>query len=96
MEGEIEKGALSPQQKKVLRAKARLIEPVLRIGKKGITQNVLKELDGHLKNRKLIKIKLVKGFFEDNDRRSAAQEIAKHTGAEIVDQIGFVIVLFRK
>lgn len=87
---------LSPSQKKVLRSKARLIEPVLRLGKNGITQNVLKEIDGHLKKRKLIKIKFVKGFFEEHDRFFAAQKIAKQMDAEIVDQVGFMIVLYRQ
>ena len=43
-------------EKKDLRRKARDLEAVIRIGKKGVTESTIIEITKHLKKRKLIKI----------------------------------------
>jgi len=78
-----------------LRSKAKLLEPVIRIGKNGLTEGMVKEIAKLLKKKRLIKIKMLKAFLQDNDRKDAAKEIAEKTGSIIIDQVGFVVVLYK-
>ena len=48
---------LSSKERAKLRAMANGIETILLIGKDGITENVIKQADGALKKRQLIKCK---------------------------------------
>jgi len=82
--------------KKEILAKAKLLEPVLRVGKSGLTENVIEEIKLQLKKRKLIKVKLLKSFIASKDRKKIAGEIAQRTDSKIVQQIGFVVVLYKE
>ncbi|MBN2367735.1 ribosome assembly RNA-binding protein YhbY [Candidatus Woesearchaeota archaeon] len=82
---------MDTKQIKELRAKAKLLEPIVRIGKKGLTDETIKEIKRHLKKRKLVKVKILKST---EDRKKIAKELAKKTGAELIDAVGFVVVLF--
>ena len=77
-----------------LRDRARNLEPVLRIGKNGLTQGTIDEIVKQLKDKRLIKIKMLRAFFEGKDRRLLAKEMAEKTGAVLVQQVGFVAVLW--
>ena len=76
--------------------KAKLLEPILRIGKSGLTEGVIKEIKVQLKQNKLIKIKLLKGALVEKDRKTLAKEIAEKTNSELIHQVGFVVVLYKK
>lgn len=78
------------------RAKARTLYPAMQIGKSGITQGLIRELQKQLKLKKLIKIKLMKSFIEDKNKKEIAKELARKTGAELISQIGNVVVLGKK
>jgi len=78
------------------RAKARTLYPAMQIGKSGITQGLIRELQKQLKLKKLIKIKLMKSFIEDKNKKEIAKELARKTGAELIFQIGNVVVLGKK
>jgi len=65
------------------RAKARTLYPAMQIGKSGITQGLIRELQKQLKLKKLIKIKLMKSFIEDKNKKEVAKELARKTGAEL-------------
>ncbi len=68
--------------------------PVLvRIGKAGITPTVIEEIKKQLKKRKIIKIKFLPGHAKGKNKKEFAAELAKETGAKIISQIGFVVVL---
>lgn len=77
-----------------LRDKARNIEPLLRIGKNGLTPGVVHEIINQLKKKRLVKIKLLKAFIEGRDKKEAARELAEKTEALLVQQVGFVVVLY--
>jgi len=82
--------------KKRLREKAKSIQPILRIGKSGLTENVIKEIKRQLKKRNLIKIKLLKSAAQRDSRKKFAKELAQRTDSELIQQVGFVIVLKKK
>ncbi len=81
---------------KELKEAAKTLLPVLRLGKNGITDSVITEIDQQLKKRALIKIKLLGSFRENYDRRSISAEIAQKTGSRIILQVGGSLVLFRR
>ena len=83
-------------ERRKLAEKAREIEPVLRIGKNGITEGIIEEIKMQLKKKKLIKIKFLKSAMEDIDKKALALRIAEDTNSELIDQVGFVIVLHKR
>ena len=78
---------------KELLKKAKLLEPIIKIGKNGLTDNIIEDIKNHLKKRKLIKVKLLRTFIGEKDKKQIAQEIADKTDSTIIQQIGFVVVL---
>jgi RNA-binding protein len=85
---------MDPAERKALKARAHKLEPVVRIGSKGVTEEVIGEIERALKAHQLIK---VRAATLDRDQRDAALvSICERTRAERVQQVGKVFVLFRK
>ena len=84
---------------KELRTKAKALTPILQIGKNGLTQGSIDLINRELDLRQMIKIKLLKGALADDakksDRRAMAEEMAKRTRAQLVEQVGSIVVLHR-
>lgn len=78
---------------KELMAKAKALKPMLWIGKNGLTEQVIEELNKLLKKKKIIKIKFLRNFIEDKNRKEVCASIAQSTNSEIILQIGFTVVL---
>ena len=84
---------LSSSQRSYLRSQAHHLEPVVLIGKNGITDGTLKTVNTALNTRELIKIK----FREYKDeKQSLSPKIAKLTDSQIVGIIGHTVILFRQ
>lgn len=79
-----------------LKAKAIALEPVVRIGKSGLTDSVIGEIKKHLEKKKMIKVKMLKSFAGARDRKELAEEIAEKTGSSVIHMVGFVVVLLKK
>ena len=85
---------LSENDTRALRAAAHKLKPIVLIGKAGVTDAVLAELNIALGHHELIKIK-VPG--EDRAaRRVAIDAVAKQSDAQLVQVIGHIAVLYRK
>ena len=54
---------------KEMKAKAMAIEPLVRIGKSGLTDSVVTEIKKQVEQKKLVKIKMLKAFVEGNDKK---------------------------
>jgi RNA-binding protein len=85
---------LTSTERKALKAKAHKLDPVVQIGAKGITDEVIAEIDRALRAHELIKVRA--GSMERDARDDAFGSICEKTGAEGVQQVGKVFVLFRK
>ena len=79
-----------------LRKKARAMQPILNIGKNGVTDSLILEIEKTLKAKKLVKIKINKSALEEKDKKDIVKEIVTRTGAELIDFVGFNIVLYKK
>ena len=76
-------------------SKAKNFEPILRICKNGLTENVLNELIKLLKKKKLIKIKLLKSSVSKN-KKELINEIVQKTDSELIESVGNMVVLYRE
>ena len=86
--------ALTPTERRGLRAQAHHLDPVVMIGDAGLTPAVLHEIDIALKSHELIKIRVLG---DDRDRRAGlADEICGALAASPVQQIGKILVLYRQ
>ena len=84
---------LSSSQRSSLRSQAHHLEPVVLIGKHGITDGTIESINKVLQTRELIKIK----FREFKDEKlSLSEKIAELTHSEIVGIIGHTLILFRQ
>lgn len=76
-----------------LRAIAHRLKPIVTVAQNGVSETVAREIDQALSRHELIKVKIVVGDREL--RREIASEISSQAGAELVQSIGNVIVLYR-
>jgi putative YhbY family RNA-binding protein len=85
---------LDVQARKLLRARAHKLQPVVMIGEKGLTAAVLAEMNRALDAHELIKVKAAS---DERELRAAwlAQACAE-LGAAPVQHIGKVLVLYRE
>lgn len=83
---------LSHAEIRQLKAAAQHLEPVVSLGKQGLTADWLQSVDAALASRELIKLKFV--AFK-TERRALAAEIAARTGSELITVVGHVAVLYR-
>jgi RNA-binding protein len=84
---------LSIQDRKVHRAEAHHLEPVVMIGGDGLTPAVRKEIDGALKAHGLIKVRVLGDDRLERERMYG--EIADELGAAQIQHIGKLLVFWR-
>jgi RNA-binding protein len=83
---------LSSPQRRFLRGMTHHINPVVMVGDKGLTANVLEELETALEHHELIKVKL---RTDRKTRDAFVAEIAETCKALVVHQIGQVCCFYR-
>jgi len=66
------------------------------VGKSGISQQVLAEIDGHLERAEMVKVKILKAALGQQSAMVIAQEIARQTESALVEVRGHTFILFRK
>jgi RNA-binding protein len=84
---------LTPAQRRFLRARAHALNPVVVVGQRGLTEEVVREIDQALAHHELIKIRVL-----DDDRahrESLLQSICSRTAAAPVQHIGKLLVIYR-
>ncbi len=84
---------LKSAQVRHLRGLCHDLHPVVTVADKGLTDNVLAEVEQALAHHELIKVKL-RG--DRDQRREWNDAIAGHTGAAVVQTIGQVACYFRR
>lgn len=72
---------------------AKLMEPLLRIGKNGLSEGAVSEIKKQLLKKKMIKIKFLKSALEGMDRKRLIEEIVLRTKSEVVYAAGFVVAV---
>ena len=85
---------MTSKQRAMLRAMANDYQPIIYIGKEGVTEALIKDADAALEARELVKGSM--GRNADADLRQAVQELCDALGAEPIQVIGRQFVLFRQ
>ena len=85
---------MTPKERQVLKAKAHALQPVVSIGGKGLTPAVIAEIDFALKAHELLKIRAA--AMDRHERAEAFPAICARTGAEPIQHVGKVFVIYRK
>ena len=84
---------LTPTERRALRARAHHLHPVVMIGEAGLSPTVLGEIDLALKSHELIKIRVL--GVDRGHRKRLIGDICDALGAQPVQRIGKILVLFR-
>ena len=82
------------QDIKQLRAIGHKLKPVVTIAGKGLTDNIIAEIDRALTDHELIKIKLAVGSREA--RTEVTEQITEQSGATLIQSIGNIILILRR
>ena len=84
---------LTAKQRQYLRALAHSQKPVVQIGSKGVGESVFEQIRAQLQAHELIKVRA--GEDDRDARRQLWDAVCERTGAEAVQQVGKVLVLWR-
>jgi RNA-binding protein len=85
---------LTESQKKYLRRLGHPLNPIVLVGRQGITANVVAELQRALNDHELVKVRARVGNRETRD--AVLVELTRASGSELVLQIGNVGLFYKK
>lgn len=85
---------MTSKERAYLRGLANTITPIFQIGKNGISDNLIKQVNDALEARELIKLSVLETA--PSDVKFVGEELAKSTSSVLVQTIGNKITLFRK
>ena len=85
--------ALTSKQRQYLKGLAHALEPIVRVGRAGVSVSIIAETKRSLAAHELIKVRI-----ETDDaatRRTVAEELARACEAEVAGNIGKLAILYR-
>ncbi len=85
---------MNSRQREYLRKAAHDLEPMVRLGKDGFTDNQAQSILDVIESRELIKVKILQN--SRVEKEEVAKEIEEKTGCEVVEIIGKTIILFKE
>ena len=85
---------MTSKQRAYLRGLANTMEPIFQVGKGGISEVLIEQLDNAIEARELIKITVLETA--PGSAKELAVQIANSTNSEVVQTIGNKITLFRQ
>ncbi len=86
---------MTSKERAAWRAKANSLEPIIQLGKEGISDNLITQIDDTLDARELIKIRVHLETAPEGPKE-LAQQLAQKLQAEVIQVIGGIIVLYRE
>ncbi|WCK53520.1 ribosome assembly RNA-binding protein YhbY [Aneurinibacillus sp. Ricciae_BoGa-3] len=85
---------LTGKQKRHLRSLAHHLTPIFQVGKGGVNENLIRQIEETLEVRELLKVSILNN--NDDDKDEVARELAEGAGAELVQLIGKTVVLYKE
>ena len=79
--------------RRYLRSLAHHLQPLVYVGKTGLSENVLAEIDRVLEQHELIKVRFL-DFKEE--KKTLSQTIASDTQSEMVGMVGHIAIFYRR
>lgn len=88
---------MTSKQRAFLKKEAHNLEPIVRKGKDGLSDNIVQSLLDAINSRELIKVKVLQNLDADkDDTREMAEELSRKSGAELVGVIGKIIIFYKE
>lgn len=85
---------LTSKQKSFLRSEAHHLQPIFQIGKSGLTDAIIKQIEEALEARELIKVSVLQNC--EQDKEEIADVLSEQASLEVVQIIGKTIVLYKE
>ncbi|MDA9462342.1 ribosome assembly RNA-binding protein YhbY [Enterococcus mundtii] len=85
--------SLRGKQKRFLRSQAHHLQPIFQIGKGGVNEAMIVQIEEALEKRELIKVSLLQNT--DEIAEDVAQVLEQAIACEVVQIIGRVLVLYK-
>ena len=85
---------MTSKERAKLRAEANGLDPIFQIGKEGVTDAVIAQIEDTFNTRELFKIKVHLETSPETPKEIAAK-ISEATGCDVIQVIGGTIVVFR-
>ncbi|DAC29767.1 MAG TPA: YhbY family RNA-binding protein [Candidatus Poseidoniaceae archaeon] len=76
-------------------ALSRDLKPTIRVGKSGLSDNLMTEISEQLASKDIVKVKINRGLFDKSDIAELWNHIARTTNSTIVSVRGNVGVLWK-
>lgn len=86
---------LSSKERNYLRKLAHDIDPIVRIGKNGITDTLLESIKQAINKQELIKVKILQNSKEQTDRQLISK-IEQYCNCDAIYDIGHTMIFFKK
>ena len=71
-------------------------KPTIWVGKTGVSQELLKEVDKQLDKNEMVKIKILKSALESSKTKEVAAQIAEQTRSSLVEVRGNTFMLYKR
>lgn len=85
---------LTGKQRRFLRALGTGVDPIIQVGKAGMMDAVIRQLDEALEARELVKVRVISNA--PVEPHEVADRLTEGTGAELVQVIGRNILFYRR
>jgi RNA-binding protein len=82
-------------QRKYLRGLAHGLKPIVLIGQKGLTDELVKSAEQAFQSHELIKVKF-NDFKEKEQKEEISKTLEKKTGSQLVGAVGHIYIFFRQ
>src|ERR1700733_1378311 len=86
--------ALSGRQLRHLRGLGHALDPIIAVGKAGVTPSVVKETLSALDKHELVKVRVMREAPED--RKDTAADLATRAGAVLAQVVGRTFLLYKR
>ncbi|SOC38498.1 ribosome assembly RNA-binding protein YhbY [Salinicoccus kekensis] len=85
---------LSSKNIKQLKKASHNLNPIFQVGKNGVTDNFIEQINDVLEKRELLKISVLQNCLEDKE--DIAKTVSEATDSNVVSIIGNTIILYRE
>ena len=84
---------MTGKERRYLRALAHRLSPVVIVGQRGLSDSVVRQIDGALIDHELIKVRI--GSESPIRRDEACEVLSQRTGCAVAGSVGRVLILYR-
>lgn len=85
---------ITGKQRSYLKSLANTMKPITQIGKDGVSEAFLSQLDDALEAREIVKVSILEN--SGLETKETANEVARKLNAEFVQAIGFKFTVYRE